>query len=114
MSQRKSLIYIELMRLHVRLRAKPHLWYITGAHVMAASAGDKYAYEYNKYSNSIFTYCILSAFKDNSADANADGKLTIAELKSYVIPKVYELSDGQQKPTIRQENLSYDFSVWVR
>jgi len=34
------------------------------------------------------------------------------ELQSYLIEQVRKLTDGGQNPTVRRENLDYDFAVY--
>lgn len=84
----------------------------SGAQVISAAAGDSYALESDKWQNGVFTYAILSGFKDNAADYNYDNQITVSELKSYVSKKVEDLTNGAQKPTSRQENLEFDWKVW--
>ena len=84
----------------------------SGAMVISAAAGDSYALESNEWNNGVFTYAILNGLKNNAADANGNGEVSVSELRSYVIEQVQELTDGKQKPTSRQENIEFDFRVW--
>ena len=84
----------------------------SGAMVISAAAGDSYALESNEWNNGVFTYAILNGLKNNAADANGNGEVSVSELRSYVIEQVQELTDGRQKPTSRQENVEFDFRVW--
>jgi WD40 repeat protein len=83
-----------------------------GIQVISAAAGNSYALESNEWNNGVFTYALLSGLTDMSADINLDGKITVTEWRDYVIDKVYDLTDGRQKPTVRQENINFDFRVW--
>ena len=50
--------------------------------------------------------------KSMDADKNNDGEITVSELRTYVSESVQELTNGLQKPTMRQENIEFDFRVW--
>jgi hypothetical protein len=54
----------------------------------------------------------MEGLKSGKADKNRDGSITTTELKDYVIEKVIELTQGQQNPTSRKENVEFDFRVW--
>jgi WD40 repeat protein len=85
----------------------------TGAIVISAAGGLQSALESNTWGNGAFTYSILKALGDNTpADTNNDGLVTVSELKNYVGKEVESLTDGKQKPTTREENLSNDFVIW--
>ncbi len=84
----------------------------SGAMVISAAAGDSYALESNEWNNGVFTYAVINGLKNNAADKDDDGEITVSELRSYVIEQVQELTNGRQKPTSRQENVEYDFRVW--
>ena len=55
---------------------------------------------------------ILEELKTEKADSNGDREIRVTELKEYVTEKVQELTDGRQTPTLRQENLEFDFRVF--
>jgi len=84
----------------------------SGSVVISAAAGNSYALESDEWRNGIFTYCILAGLKSGKADINGDGTITVTELKEYVSREVERLTRGEQKPTSRQENLEFDFTVW--
>ena len=84
----------------------------SGAVVLSAAAGNSYALESDKWKNGVFTFSIKEGLIEKKADKNADGIITINELKDYVSGRVQELTNGKQKPTSRKENLEYDFRVW--
>ena len=89
-----------------------NLSYGSGSIVIAAAAGNSYALESDKWENGVFTYAIKEAFQENQADKNSDGKVTISELQDFVIDFVYQETNGKQKPTIRQENIEFDFALF--
>ena len=70
------------------------------------------ANESDEWRNGVFTYTILSGLKNETADQNKDGKVTVTELKDFVSKEVERLTDGAQKPTSRRENLEFDFVIW--
>lgn len=75
-----------------------------GAIVIAAAGGDEYALEGSSWNNGVFTYCLRSALEEEAADLNRDGSISVEELKSFVMKKVEQLTQGRQKPTSRQDN----------
>ncbi len=84
----------------------------SGAVVISAAAGDSYAMESDEWQNGVFTYSLLEGLRYGYADANNDDKVTVSELRDYVSETVQELTNGLQKPTMRQENIEFDFRVW--
>ena len=84
----------------------------TGAAVISSASGNEYALEGEQWHNGVFTYAVLDGLKNGKADRNGDGVVTVTELESYVIDAVRTLTKGQQNPTVRRENLDYDFTVY--
>jgi WD40 repeat protein len=84
----------------------------TGAAVISSASGNEYALEGEQWHNGVFTYAVLDGLKNGKADRNGDGVVTVSELESYVIDAVRTLTKGQQNPTVRRENLDYDFTVF--
>ncbi|MCS7004936.1 MAG: caspase family protein [Cytophagales bacterium] len=84
----------------------------TGAIVISSASGKEFAFESEAWKNGVFTYSVLEGLKSMKADANQDQKITVSELRSYVIKRVTELSEGKQHPTSRTENLENDFKIW--
>jgi uncharacterized caspase-like protein len=84
----------------------------SGAVVISAAAGVGYALESPEWNNGVFTYAILSGLKEQTADINHDGSVTVNELKNYVSDQVEQLTKGAQRPTSRRENTGLDFRVW--
>ncbi len=84
----------------------------SGAEVIAATAGNAYAYEAPQWNNGVFTYAVLKAFHSNSdLDKNFDNKISIKELKKFVYATVIELTNGKQQPLSRYENPNYDWDL---
>jgi len=84
----------------------------SGAVVISAAAGDSYALESDEWNNGVFTYSVLDGLKNQKADLNKNGEITVSELRDYVSEKVQQETGGRQKPTVRQENVEFDFRVW--
>jgi uncharacterized caspase-like protein len=83
----------------------------TGAVVISSASGNEYALEGDQWSNGVFTYALLNGLKNAHADMNQDQTVTVSELQAYVIEEVRKLTAGGQNPTVRRENLEYDFVV---
>lgn len=84
----------------------------SGTEVIAATAGNAFAYESPQWKNGVFTYSLLQAFHQNSdLDLNFDNQVSIKELKRFVYPKVIELTKGKQQPLSRYENPNYDWNL---
>lgn len=84
----------------------------TGAAVISSSSGNEYSLEGEQWRNGVFTYALLQGLKNRLADANKDRVITVSELQAYVIDQVRALTQGGQNPTVRRENLEYDFAVY--
>ncbi len=84
----------------------------TGAVVISSASGNEYALEGEQWSNGVFTYALLNGLKNARADVNQDRTITVSELQAYVIDEVRRLTAGGQNPTVRRENLDYDFIVY--
>lgn len=83
-----------------------------GSVVISAAGGKEYALESDKWSNGVFTFCVLNGLKNPTTDKNGDGKISVTELKNYVSTEVQTLTNGRQKPTSRKENLDNDWGIW--
>lgn len=83
-----------------------------GAHVIAAAGASEYAREgQDGRENGVFTSCILEALHGDAADRDRDGRITVSELRSFVAARVSALTQGDQRPVSRRENLVDDFAV---
>jgi len=85
----------------------------TGAEVIAAANQSQMAMEANEFSGGLFTHAVLEGLK-GLADADADGRVTISELREYVIARVELLSHGRQKASVRAENVVQDFALSMK
>jgi hypothetical protein len=90
----------------------------SGATIISAAAGYEFALESKEWNNGVFTYSVMKGLDINAqdkdhADLNSDGKVTVNELKEYVINKVVQLTNGKQVPTTRRENQSVEVVLFV-
>jgi uncharacterized caspase-like protein len=83
----------------------------SGAAVVSSASGVEFALESPEWKNGVFTYALMEGLRSGRADANKDGKTSISELRAYVSSQVQSLTGGRQHPTMRQENLSFDFTL---
>jgi WD40 repeat protein len=84
----------------------------TGAVVISSSGGSEFSLEGEEWRNGVFTYALLRGLKTREADRNKDGTITASELEDYVARTVRSLTGEAQHPTLRRENLDYDFAVY--
>lgn len=97
----------ELMKeLFVELRKE------SGATIIASSAGKEYSLESDEWKNGVFTFALKEGLIELKADSNNDKRVSVSELKRYLFERVKELTDGKQTPTVRRENLQYDFPLY--
>lgn len=64
----------------------------TGTFWITATGSNQFATEFEKLGHGIFTYALLEGM-NGAADANADKKLTVRELSTFIENKVPELSE---------------------
>ena len=64
----------------------------TGTFWITSTGSNQFASEFDKLGHGIFTYTLIEGI-NGKADANADKKLTIRELSTYIENKVPELSE---------------------
>ena len=83
-----------------------------GAMVISSAGGAEYALEADQFSNGVFTFALLEGLRDGKADRDRDGQIRVSELREYVAARVQALTDGEQHPTSRRENLFDDFPVF--
>lgn len=83
----------------------------TGTTVIASSSGKYFSYEDKTHQNGIYTYALKEGLQ-GKADENQDQEIRVNELKKYLYQRVYDLTNGRQQPTTRQENAEYDYRVY--
>lgn len=83
----------------------------SGATVISAAGGAEFAFESEEWDNGVFTYSVLQGLKTGEADINGDGEVRVSELHEFVVKNVRKLTNGQQNPTSRRENLNNDFRI---
>ena len=84
----------------------------SGATVISSAGGKEFALESSKWNNGVFTYCFLEGLESGSADVDGDSKVDISEIRNYVADNVKKLTNGQQNPTFRKENLDNNYDIW--
>ncbi len=77
----------------------------TGATIISAASGTQFALERNDLQNGVFTFSILEAMKKFRS-------IRLSELKKYVGERVFNLTNGLQRPTSRNETIANDWEVW--
>jgi WD40 repeat protein/uncharacterized caspase-like protein len=83
----------------------------SGAVVISSASGTQFALESPQWKNGVFTYAVLDGLKNQHIPVSASGRVTVSGLRDYVIAKVPALTNGQQTPTARQEQLDDDFAI---
>jgi len=56
---------------------------------------------------------IIESLNGQLSDVDKDGKISIDELKNYVIAEVPKLADGKQNPTVDRDNIYQKFVFGV-
>jgi hypothetical protein len=84
----------------------------SGTVVISAAAGDSYALESDDWQNGVFTFALINGLKSGQADIDKNGVIMVNELRKYIVTQVQELTNGRQKPTIRQGDVEFDFLAW--
>ncbi len=82
----------------------------TGAVVLAASRGWGFAQEDRRWGgHGAFTHCLLQGLQQG---VGKPGRLRVSELRGYVLQQVQRCTNGAQVPTVRADNIEYDFPVF--
>lgn len=84
----------------------------TGAMVISSAGGGEFAFEGSEWKNGVFTWSFRQGLSSGKADKNKDDIITISELQEFILNNVVKLTDGKQRPTMRQENIENDFEIW--
>lgn len=83
-----------------------------GSAIISAAGGLEFALETAEYQNGVFTYALITGLKEKKADADADGSITIQEIKTWLSTEVFRLTKGRQKPTSRSETIDNNWVIW--
>ena len=83
----------------------------TGAMVIASASGVEFAMEGADWSNSVFTYCLLTGILNQAADLDRNGQVMVSELQQYLAREVVRLTDGKQHPAFRVETIFNDWRI---
>jgi len=88
----------------------PELRRGTGTIEISAATGVQSALESSKWKNGAFTYVVKEGVIDGKAK-DANGKITAKSLRSYVLTRVEELTEGDQTPMVCRDIAGRDFEV---
>jgi WD40 repeat protein len=80
----------------------------TGAIVFSAARGGEYSFESGALGHGFFTAEVLEAL-GGAADADADGVISVDELRTFVAAHVAAMSSDQQHPVVDRDNLLVKF-----
>ena len=83
-----------------------------GTNILSSSSGIEYSLEGDKWGNGLFTYALKEGLSENEADLNDDKQIRILELQVYLREAVSTLSNGNQNPILRKENIKNNFVIW--
>ncbi|MBL7811641.1 MAG: caspase family protein [Bacteroidetes bacterium] len=75
-----------------------------GTVVISAAGGEEFALELAELSNGVFTHALLQCLQQKMGDEDKNGKISVVELKNYLLHTVPQLTGGRQQPTMRKEN----------
>ena len=95
-----------------------------GTHVIAAAAGNEAAFAASQKTEclTVFGWSLadfLLNFNEeddqvNPRDLDLDGRYTVSECAAYLNRSISKLTNGYQKPELRQFNPDADFRIWKR
>jgi hypothetical protein len=85
-----------------------------GLTIIGASAGAQFAFESPEWNNGVFTASILEGLLEERADADADGRVTVSELRDYSGTRVADLTQGAQTPSVVSFESDQDFDLLKR
>ncbi|MFI5203372.1 MAG: caspase family protein [Flavobacteriales bacterium] len=84
----------------------------SGATVISSSSGKEFSLEGKEWKNGVFTYSLKLGLSSMKADKDKNNEVQISELREFISTKVKELTNGNQNPTSRQENIEFDVRIW--
>ena len=73
-------------------------------YLISAAPGTEFALEIGKLKNEAFTYCVLETLDKYP-------EMKVSELKHIISKRVLELTNGMQKPTVRNETIAADWGL---
>ncbi|HRV54552.1 MAG TPA: hypothetical protein P5264_03350, partial [Mangrovimonas sp.] len=83
-----------------------------GSYVISAAGGKEFAFESEDWQNGVFTYSFIHALNELGYDTwKGKQAISISKLKEYIYNSVTNLTNGQQKPTARSENIEWDWEL---
>lgn len=82
-----------------------------GINIIGASGGAEYAIESDKWNNGVFTSALIEALRDQKADMDHRGRISVSDLKTYLGQRVPELTGGAQKPSVVAFEQDQDFDL---
>jgi len=77
----------------------------TGAVIIAAAGGVQFAQERSELGHGVFTYSVIEALKIYAG-------IKVSAFKEYIGNRVMTLTNGLQKPTMRNETIAVDWDMW--
>ena len=83
----------------------------TGAIVITSSSGVEVSYENGDIGNGLFTYSYINGIKQLS-EKNKDKAVLVSQIMNWVSEKVQELTKGAQTPTMRREQIEFDWEIY--
>ncbi|MFK8046765.1 MAG: caspase family protein [Crocinitomicaceae bacterium] len=83
-----------------------------GTNILSSSSGIEYSLEGDKWGNGLFTYVLKQGLENKAADLNDDKQIRILEMQVYLRETVSALSEGNQNPILRKENIKNNFVIW--
>lgn len=95
----RSFLYLKDRYIHNDLLRR------SGAIVFSSSRGNELSYESHTVGNGFFTSAIIKALGDPGADKNKDTRISVDELREYVLKSVDSGTGGLQHPTIDRDNI---------
>ena len=80
--------------------------------MISAAGGTEFAAEGVNSANGLFSGCLIQGLTSRRADGDRDRNFTVSEIKDYISEQVIRISDGNQTPTSREENIKNNFRVY--